>query len=374
MQILGHFLDSYTYSELLKELSQKLLNIAQIIQPDAINSRLDEIAKLEENPNFWNDPKHSKEISQEKSKISRLLNQYQEAKSALEDASELYEISQDDESTLNELFSEAKSLEDLITNVEISTMLSDKNDQNNAILTIQPGAGGTESQDWSAMLYRMYLRFCEREGFKYEVLDYQNGDEAGIKGAAILIKGQNAYGFLKLESGVHRLVRNSPFDAANKRHTSFSSVQVTPDLDDDIQIIIEDKDIRIDTYRASGAGGQHVNKTESAIRITHIPTGIITQCQNDRSQHKNKAQALKMLKSKLYNLELQKQNEQNTTQKSDIAWGHQIRSYVLSPYQQVKDMRSNLAYSNVVGILDGDILSIITGVLIATRSNSKEAL
>ncbi|MDU7693193.1 MAG: peptide chain release factor 2 [Helicobacter sp.] len=367
-------MDSYTYSELLKELSQKLLNIAQIIQPDAINSRLDEIAKLEENPNFWNDPKHSKEISQEKSKISRLLNQYQEAKSALEDASELYEISQDDESTLNELFSEAKSLEDLITNVEISTMLSDKNDQNNAILTIQPGAGGTESQDWSAMLYRMYLRFCEREGFKYEVLDYQNGDEAGIKGAAILIKGQNAYGFLKLESGVHRLVRNSPFDAANKRHTSFSSVQVTPDLDDDIQIIIEDKDIRIDTYRASGAGGQHVNKTESAIRITHIPTGIITQCQNDRSQHKNKAQALKMLKSKLYNLELQKQNEQNTTQKSDIAWGHQIRSYVLSPYQQVKDMRSNLAYSNVVGILDGDILSIITGVLIATRSNSKEAL
>jgi peptide chain release factor 2 len=212
----------------------------------------------------------------------------------------------------------------------------------------------------------MYKRWAERRGFSIEVLDYQNGDEAGIKDASILIKGINAYGYLKVENGIHRLVRISPFDSNAKRHTSFSSVMVSPEIDDDIDIIIEDKDIRIDTYRASGAGGQHVNKTESAIRITHEETGVVVQCQNDRSQHKNKATAMKMLKSRLYELELESQKaEADGISKSEIGWGHQIRSYVMQPYQQVKDTRSNIPYSNVSGILDGDIDEMVEGVLIA---------
>ena len=217
----------------------------------------------------------------------------------------------------------------------------------------------------------MYLRWAERRGFKVELLDYQEGDEAGIKDASFIIKGENAYGYAKVENGIHRLVRISPFDSNAKRHTSFASVQVTPEIDDNIEIEIEEKDLRIDTYRASGAGGQHINKAESAIRITHIPTGIVVQCQNDRSQHKNKATALKMLKSKLYEIEAQKRNEQTSNDdKIEIGWGHQIRSYVLSPYQQIKDLRSNIAYSNVEAILDGDIDAILEGVLI--HINSKQ--
>ena len=237
-----------------------------------------------------------------------------------------------------------------------------------AIITIQPGAGGTESQDWASILDRRYLRWSERRGFKVELLDYQDGEEAGIKGVAFIIKGENAYGYAKSENGVHRLVRISPFDANAKRHTSFASVQVSPELDDDINIEIEDKDIRIDTYRASGAGGQHVNKTESAIRITHFPTGIVVQCQNDRSQHKNKATAMKMLKSKLYELELQKNQEGASQEKSEIGWGHQIRSYVLAPYQQVKDLRTQFATSDTSGVLDGDIDEIIESVLVHTSA------
>jgi peptide chain release factor 2 len=214
----------------------------------------------------------------------------------------------------------------------------------------------------------MYKRWAERRGFKVDTLDYQVGEEAGIKDVSIIIKGENAYGYLKVENGIHRLVRISPFDSNAKRHTSFSSVMVSPEIDDNIEIEIEDKDIRIDTYRASGAGGQHVNKTESAIRITHIETGVVVQCQNDRSQHKNKATAIKMLKSRLYELELEAQKaEQDGVAKSEIGWGHQIRSYVMQPYQQVKDTRSNEAYSNVSGILDGDIDAVIEGVLIASN-------
>ncbi len=259
-------------------------------------------------------------------------------------------------------------------------MLSGEFDSANAIITIQPGAGGTESQDWASMLYRMYLRWSERRGFKVELLDYQDGEEAGIKGAAFIIKGENAYGYAKSENGVHRMVRISPFDANAKRHTSFASVQVSPELSEDIDIEILDKDIRIDTYRASGAGGQHVNKTESAIRITHFPTGIVVQCQNDRSQHKNvvqcqndrsqhknKATAMKMLQSKLYELERLKQSEGvANTEKSEIGWGHQIRSYVLAPYQQVKDLRSNYATSDTDGVLDGDIDDLIESVMVSS--------
>ncbi|MDO7252631.1 peptide chain release factor 2 [Helicobacter cappadocius] len=362
-------MDSYEYGELLKELKNKCENIAKIIKPESLQKRLEEIVQMQQDQDFWNDSKKAGEISKEKVKIERILKTYDNAKKSIDDSSELFSLvsSDNDPSTLELLFEEAPELDSRIKKVEIEVMLSGENDNTNAIVTIQPGAGGTESQDWGSILYRMYLRWAERRGFKTEILDYQDGEEAGIKGVAFLIKGENAYGYMKSENGVHRLVRISPFDANAKRHTSFASVQVSPEVDDDIDIVIEEKDIRIDTYRASGAGGQHVNKTESAIRITHLPSGIVVQCQNDRSQHKNKATALKMLKSKLYELELEKQNSSNTTgeEKSEIGWGHQIRSYVLAPYQQVKDARSNIAYSNVEAILDGDIDDIIEGVLIS---------
>lgn len=362
-------MDSYEYSELIKVLAIKVENIAKIIRIDEQKARLAEIVAEENAPNFWNDTKKVAEIGKEKSRLNRILSVYENAKNALNDSDELFALAgaENDSEMLENLFAEAPKLEHKIKQIEIEIMLSDKNDSANAIISIQPGAGGTESQDWASMLYRMYLRWCERRGFKVELLDYQDGEEAGIKGVSFLIKGENAYGYAKSENGIHRLVRISPFDANKKRHTSFASVQVTPEIDDDIQIEIEEKDIRIDTYRASGAGGQHINKTESAIRITHFPTGLVVQCQNDRSQHKNKATAMKMLKSRLYDLELKKQSNV-IEEKSDIGWGHQIRSYVFAPYQQVKDLRSNIAYSNVEAIMDGDIDEIIEGVLIAEQS------
>ncbi|BCD62816.1 peptide chain release factor 2 [Nitratiruptor sp. YY08-26] len=368
-------MDSYEYGELLKKLEQKIENIKNIIKPEIIAKRIQEIETLENSPDFWNDAKRAGEIQKEKNRLSRILEKYKEAKTAVEESKELFEMAteENDEETLAMLFEEAPSLEEKVSKIEIETMLSGENDDKNAIVTIHPGAGGTESQDWASILYRMYLRWAERHGFKVEVLDYQEGDEAGIKDVTFIIKGENAYGYLKTENGIHRLVRISPFDSNARRHTSFASVMVSPEVDDDIDIVIEDKDIRVDTYRASGAGGQHVNKTDSAIRITHIPTGIVVQCQNDRSQHKNRATAMKMLKSRLYELELEKKRaEQEGIEKSDIGWGHQIRSYVLAPYQQVKDNRSGKAYSNVEAILDGDIDKIIEDVLIAEAEKEKE--
>ena len=361
-------MDSYEYSELLKKLEQKIQNIQNIIKPEDIRKRLSQIEEMENSPDFWNDAKKAGEIQKEKNRLERILNRFEEAKNAVNDAKELFELAteEDDSETLAMLFDEAEALEEKVTKIEIETMLSGENDEKNAIVSIHPGAGGTESQDWASILYRMYLRWAERHGFKVEVLDYQEGEEAGIKDVSFIIKGENAYGYLKTENGIHRLVRISPFDSNARRHTSFASVMVSPEVDDDIDIVIEDKDIRVDTYRASGAGGQHVNKTDSAIRITHIPTGIVVQCQSDRSQHKNRATAMKMLKSRLYELELEKRKaEEEGIEKSEIGWGHQIRSYVLAPYQQVKDNRSNKAYSNVEAILDGDIDKIIEDVLIA---------
>jgi len=361
-------MDAYEYGELLKDLSTKMGNITNIVKPDKLHARLEEIESMQQDPSFWNDAENAGKISQEKTRTERVLATYHNAKDALQDAIEYFELSkaEGDEETLEMLYEDAPNLEANTQALEIQMMLSGKQDSNNAIVTIHPGAGGTESQDWASMLYRMYLRWAERHGFKVEVLDYQAGEEAGIKDASFIIKGENAYGYLKVENGIHRLVRISPFDSNAKRHTSFTSVMVSPEIEDDIEIEIEDKDIRIDTYRASGAGGQHVNKTESAIRITHIPTNIVVQCQNDRSQHKNKASAMKMLKSRLYEYEMaKKQAEMDGIEKSEIGWGHQIRSYVLQPYQQVKDTRSNQAYSNVEAILDGDIDKIIEGVLIS---------
>ncbi|OCL88317.1 peptide chain release factor 2 [Arcobacter porcinus] len=363
-------MDAYEYSELLKLLNTKLKNIEGILKPKELKRRLDEIIELESNQDFWNDVENATKIGIEKNRILGKLNKFNKAFESLNGTNELYELasSEKDDDTFELLYEEAEDLEDLIKSTEISVMLSNPDDASNAIVTIHPGAGGTESQDWASILYRMYLRWAERNDFKIEMLDYQAGDEAGIKDVSFIIRGENAYGYLKTENGIHRLVRISPFDSNAKRHTSFTSVMVSPEIDDNIDIIIEDKDIRIDTYRASGAGGQHVNKTESAIRITHIPSGIVVQCQNDRSQHKNKDSAFKMLKSKLYELELNKQKaSKDSGDKSENGWGHQIRSYVLQPYQQVKDSRSNIGYSNVDAILDGDITKIMEDVLIATN-------
>jgi peptide chain release factor 2 len=364
-------LDSYEYTELLKKLSVKIDNIAKIVKTDELLKRLKEIEATEQNPSFWEDAKNAGLLAKEKTKLINIYKKYEDAKNAVNDAKALWDMANDenDENTTNALIEDASSLENVITTLEISMMLSGEHDGANAIVSIHPGAGGTESQDWASMLYRMYLRWSERMGYKVEIFDYQEGEEAGIKDVSFIVKGENAYGYLKAENGIHRLVRISPFDANAKRHTSFSSVMVSPEVDDDIDIQIEEKDIRIDTYRASGAGGQHINKTESAIRITHIPTNIVVQCQNDRSQHKNKASAMKMLKSRLYELELEKQQAvKDGIPKSEIGWGHQIRSYVLAPYQQVKDARSNAAYSQVEAILDGDITKIIEDVLISTQS------
>jgi len=361
-------MDAYEYGEILKVLTSKIENIKNIVKPDEITARLAKISELQQEPSFWDDAKNASKVSQEKTKKERVLERYERASDSVYDAVEFFDMakSEGDEETLEMLYEDADNLNETINALEVQMMLSGENDGNNAIVSIHPGAGGTESQDWANMLYRMYLRWAERRGFKVEGLDYQSGEEAGIKDVSFIIKGENAYGYLKVENGIHRLVRISPFDSNAKRHTSFSSVMVSPEVDDDIDIEIEDRDLRIDTYRASGAGGQHVNKTESAIRITHIPTNIIVQCQNDRSQHKNKATAMKMLKSRLYEYEMEKkQAKLDGVEKSEIGWGHQIRSYVLAPYQQVKDTRSNQPFSNVDGILDGDIDRLIEGVLIS---------
>ncbi len=361
-------MDAYEYSELLKSLSKKMDNIKNIVKPDVLQTRLDEIETMQQDQDFWNDVERAGKISQEKTKAERILATYSNANDAVVDAVEYFEMakSENDDDTLEMLYDDANSLTQSTNALEVQMMLSGEHDGNNAIVSIHPGAGGTESQDWANMLYRMYLRWAERRDFKVELLDYQPAEEAGIKDVSFIIKGENAYGYLKVENGIHRLVRISPFDSNAKRHTSFSSVMVSPEVDDDIDITIEDKDIRVDTYRASGAGGQHVNKTESAIRLTHIETNIVVQCQNDRSQHKNKAAAMKMLKSRLYEYEMaKKQAALDGVEKSEIGWGHQIRSYVMQPYQQVKDTRSNIPYSNVDGILDGDIDKLLEGVLIA---------
>ncbi|RXJ87424.1 peptide chain release factor 2 [Arcobacter sp. CECT 8985] len=365
-------MDNYEYSELLKLLNKKLENIKSILNPEALHKRLEEIEAQEADQDFWNNVELATKIGIEKNRILSKLSKFDKANNALRDTNDIYELAleDNDEETLNMLYEEANDIEEIVKKTEIEVMLSGEDDGLNAIISIHPGAGGTESQDWASILYRMYLRWAERNDFKVEVLDHQDGDEAGIKDVSFIIKGVNAYGYLKAENGIHRLVRISPFDSNAKRHTSFASVMVSPEIDDNIDIDIEDKDIRIDTYRSSGAGGQHVNKTESAIRITHIPTNIVVQCQNDRSQHKNKASAMKMLKSRLYEYELEKQKvASDGVEKSEIGWGHQIRSYVLQPYQQVKDTRSNIGYSNVSAILDGDITKIIEDVLIATSKS-----
>ncbi len=294
-----------------------------------------------------------------------------ELRQAVEDLDAYFDLGAEGEDVSHDIQTEITRLENRLGDVETQTLLSGENAQANAFLTIHPGAGGTESQDWAEMLLRMYLRWAEQQDFEHELVDYQVGEEAGIKSATIAVKGLNAYGLLLSEVGVHRLVRISPFDANKRRHTSFSSVFVYPEIDDTVEVTIEDKDLRIDTYRSTGAGGQHVNTTDSAVRITHLPTGIVVQCQNERSQHKNRSVAMKILRSRLYEAELEKKRMESRAiedSKLDIAWGSQIRSYVLHPYRLVKDHRTKQEVGDADRVLNGDINSFIKSYLVRARN------
>lgn len=321
-----------------------------------------EISKTE----FWDDQQNSQKVLKERSRLQNIVNHAQECRDAIGDLEAFLELAAEGEDVDEELQAELLKLEKSVERTELETLLSGEHDSCNAIITVHPGAGGTESQDWADMLLRMYIRWAENNGYKRDLTDYQAGDEAGLKSATLIVKGENAYGYLSSEIGVHRLVRISPFDAGARRHTSFASVFVTPEIEDDVEIEIDEKDLRIDTYRSSGAGGQHVNVTDSAVRITHIPSGIVVQCQNERSQHRNKDVAMKVLRSKLYELELEKRRDQLQEMedgKSDIAWGSQIRSYVLHPYRMVKDHRTDLVKGDVDSVLDGDLEEFIIAYL-----------
>lgn len=313
----------------------------------------------------------------ERTNLEQAIKGYREIESGLSDNVELLSMAEEegDKATEEEAEKELLALRDFSAERELESLLSGEADANNCYLEINAGAGGTEAQDWAEMLLRMYLRFAERRGYKSRLLDETRGEEAGIKSATIQIMGHNAYGWLKTESGVHRLVRISPYDSNARRHTSFSSVSVTPEIDDSIEVEILDKDLRVDTFRASGAGGQHINKTDSAVRFTHMPTGIVVACQEERSQHKNRAKAMEMLRGKLYDLELKKREDAAAVieaGKSDIAWGHQIRSYVLQPYQMVKDARTAVETSATQDVLDGDIDKFLQASLAQKIKGQKE--
>jgi peptide chain release factor 2 len=321
--------------------------------------RLEEVLLEMENPNIWSKPEQAQALGQEKSKLESVCQTFEQADSILEDAEELLNMAQseNDEETANSVINDLDIIELSITNLEFERMFSGDLDANSAYLDIQSGSGGTEAQDWAEMVLRMYLRWGEKHNFKVRLMEASAGEVAGIKSATIHFNGEYAFGWLRSEIGIHRLVRKSPFNANGKRHTSFCSVFVSPEVDDNIEIEINPSDLRIDTYRASGAGGQHVNKTESAIRITHLPTNAVVQCQDGRSQHANKDQAMKQLKSKLYELEMQKRNAEKQDleeSKSDIGWGHQIRSYVLDQ-SRIKDLRTGVESSNTQDVLDGNL-------------------
>lgn len=312
----------------------------------------------------------------EQKQISRLVDGFLGMDRELDDAAVLLELAEeeDDRSALAEVEEKLTEIEEQINRLETERLFAQSEDSGDAIVEIHAGAGGTEAQDWAEMLLRMYLRWAEREGYKTQVLDTQYGEEAGVKSTTLSVDGPYAYGRLKAEMGIHRLVRISPFDANSRRHTSFASLFVYPNADDEVDIQINEADLKVDTYRASGAGGQHVNKTDSAVRITHMPTGIVVQCQNERSQHKNKAMALKILRSRLYDLELMKKQEEKDNlhkDKKDIAWGSQIRSYVLQPYQMVKDHRTNIENGNVTAVLDGDLNRFIQEYLFLQAGESR---
>lgn len=322
--------------------------------------RLQVLDKTISKKDFWQSPEKAKAILKERNLINEELNNLEELRKQLEDAEILFQLAaeEDDQAAMEEVSESIKNLKEEIDKLTLSNMLKDENDSKNAIVSINAGAGGTEAQDWAEMLFRMYLRWAEEKGYSTEIADFQAGEEAGIKSVTFTVRGNYAYGYLKVESGIHRLVRISPFDASRKRHTSFASVFVYPEVEDEINIEIDEKDLRIDTFRASGAGGQHVNKTSSAVRITHLPTGIVVQCQQESSQHRNRSIAMMLLRSRLYEHERQKKEKEKQAiyeNQDEIAWGSQIRSYILHPYQLVKDHRTSVEIGDVNGVLDGNL-------------------
>jgi peptide chain release factor 2 len=326
---------------------------------DAKSERLAVVAKQLEDPGIWSDPRRAQELGKERKQLDQVVSTLTSLDQRLRDSAELFELAraEADDATLTGVASDVTELERSVGDLEFRRMFHNPMDPNPCFIDIQAGSGGTEAQDWAAMLLRMYLRYCERKGYRTEVLEESEGEVAGIKSASVKVTGDYAYGHLRTETGVHRLVRKSPFDSNARRHTSFASVFVYPEVDETIEVEINPADLRIDTFRASGAGGQHINKTDSAVRITHAPTGIVVQCQNDRSQHRNRAEAMAMLKSRLYELELRKrQAEQQKLEetKTDIGWGHQIRSYVLDQ-SRIKDLRTNVEIGNTQSVLDGDL-------------------
>jgi len=342
------------------QINAALSLLRRFLDWDAAVQRLEELDAKVEDPALWDNPKHAQDVMRERRRLDEAIGATRAIERELADTVELMEMADaEGDSALAE--DAVRSLAELAGRAErdkVAALLAGEADANNAYVEVNAGAGGTESQDWAEMLLRMYTRWAERRGYKVEMVDHHAGEQAGIKSATILVKGENAYGNLKTESGVHRLVRISPYDSNARRHTSFSSVWVYPEVDEDIDVAVEDKDLRVDTYRSSGAGGQHVNTTDSAVRITHLPTGIVVACQNERSQHKNRASAMKQLKARLYELELQKREAEASAanaQKTDIGWGHQIRSYVLQPYQLVKDLRTGVTSTAPGDVLDGDL-------------------
>ena len=344
----------------LNQLKIKIDELYNSIGVEKLKFRLSEMEMLVQNDETWKDQVKFTELNQEISKIKRKIDPWISIKKETEESIELIEmaLAEEDMDLISEISSSIKQLEEKFAELETRELLADADDMKDAFVTIHPGAGGTESQDWASMLFRMYTRWGEKNGFSIECIDYTQGDEAGIKSATILVKGEYAYGLLKGETGVHRLVRISPFDANKRRHTSFASIEVLPDVDDTITIDINENDLKIDTYRASGAGGQHINKTDSAVRITHLPSGLVVQCQNERSQHKNKAFAMKVLKARLYDLYKAEQNEKKQDfagEKKEISWGNQIRSYVFQPYTLVKDHRTGEETGSVDFVFDGEI-------------------
>ena len=350
------------------ELEPRVQQLVAHLDPERKALELEQIEERTTAPGFWDDPEAAKPLLQKRGAISNDIALAKRLSGGLEDLETGLELAREDADMMTEVEAVERELRKAIEDSELRMMLSGDLDNNHAIVAIAPGAGGTESQDWAAMLLRMYLRFCEAKGWATEMIDYQDGEEAGIKGATFIVDAPFSYGYLRAEAGVHRLVRISPFDSAKRRHTSFAAVYVSPELDDTINVDIPEKDLKIDVFRASGAGGQHVNRTESAVRFTHLPTGIVVSCQNERSQIKNRATALKVLKGRLYEVELRKFQDKVAAasgEKSDVAWGSQIRSYVLQPYQMVKDHRTGEETSQTQKVLDGDIDAFIRTQLLA---------
>ncbi|MEE0547980.1 MAG: peptide chain release factor 2 [Peptococcaceae bacterium] len=358
----------YETHKAFEEAKQTLSDLSESLDLEGRKKRIAEIDAIISAPDFWNNPEGGQAIMQEKKRLESKVDHYNSLAGKMDDLEVMIELAKEenDADLEQDIVDTLADISKDLDAFELETILNGEYDDNNAILSIHPGAGGTESQDWAEMLYRMYVRWAERHGYKVDVLDYLDGDEAGIKSVTLMISGENAYGYLKSEKGVHRMVRISPFDASGRRHTSFTAVEVMPEVENDTTIEIDDKDLKVDTYRSSGAGGQHVNKTESAVRITHIPTGIVVQCQNERSQIQNRATAMKMLTSRLVEEKIKQQEAEIARlqgEQQDIGWGSQIRSYVFHPYTLVKDHRTNYEKGNVNAVMDGDIDEFINAWL-----------